>query len=511
MTTLATRHVEFFEARGISPELAAKFEIYTGTLVGEKPNRHVVANPSGNILVYPFIEHGVVVNEKYRTERDGEKFFWHRKGGKRTFWNADVLDDPLLEAGTQALVITEGIEDGMVAIDCGWPLTVSVPDGAPPVPKDGRLPPLDPQTEASGKFEFLWLNRDRLKRIKRFILAVDDDGPGQRLAAEIVRRLGAVRCLFVTFPPGCKDLNEVLRQCGRDAVSAVLREAKQYPVRGLYRLSEYPALPALHPISIGWPLFDGDSVASANNAWLKLFPGEFMVVTGIPSHGKSTWVLNVLVNIARAYGWRSAVFSAEMPTVPHLRDKLRRIIAGTAAASAEADEFIEGSFTFIDHDPNDADEEDITLEWIIEKARDAVLRDGIRVLVIDPWNEIEHARRRDESSTEYIGRAIRMLKRFGRQYEVAVIVLAHPTKDVWEHGRARTATLYDIEGSAHWFNKCDHGVVIERAPEANRSTVHIAKVRFEETGFKGAINMGFDVQTQRFEELAEKQKEMALE
>lgn len=200
-----------------------------------------------------------------------------------------------------------------------------------------------------------------------------------------------------------------------------------------------------------------------------------------------------------------------MPTVPHLRDKLRRIIAGTAAASAEADEFIEGSFTFIDHDPNDADEEDITLEWIIEKARDAVLRDGIRVLVIDPWNEIEHARRRDESSTEYIGRAIRMLKRFGRQYEVAVIVLAHPTKDVWEHGRARTATLYDIEGSAHWFNKCDHGVVIERAPEANRSTVHIAKVRFEETGFKGAINMGFDVQTQRFEELAEKQKEMALE
>jgi Toprim domain len=197
-----------------------------GAIVGEKPNRKVVPSQRGNVIAYPFWEHGHVVNEKYRIERDGEKFFWHRKGGKRTFWNVDALDDPLLEVGSQALIITEGIEDGMVAIDSGWPLTVSVPDGAPPVPKDDRLRPLDPETEPHGKYEFLWLNRDRLGRIKRIILAVDNDPPGQRLAAEIVRRVGAGKCLFVSYPEGCKDLNDVRRQLGADAVTDVLRSAR---------------------------------------------------------------------------------------------------------------------------------------------------------------------------------------------------------------------------------------------------------------------------------------------
>jgi twinkle protein len=497
MTTLASRHVEFFERRGISPELATRFEIYTGALVGEKPHRHVVADPRGNIIVYPFFEHGHVVNEKYRAERAGEKFFWHRKGGRRTFWNADVLDDPALEAGTQPLIITEGLEDGMVAIDCGWPLTVSVPDGAPPIAKDGRLSPLDPEQEAHGKYEFLWLNRDRLRRVKRIILAVDDDPPGQRLGAEIVRRLGAGRCYFVAYPAGCKDLNEVLRQDGRDAVNELLRNAKPYPVRGLYRLSEYPNLPPIVPVSLGWPIFDG----LPGNGWMKLFPGEFFVITGVPSHGKSTWMLNVLYNLARDYGWPAAILSPEMRTVPFLRDKLRRIITGSAMFDPAADRFIEDHFVFIDNDPDDGDEDDITLEWVIERGRDAVLRYGIRVLGIDPWNELEHARRRDESLSEYIGRAIRMLKRFGRQYEVVVMVLAHPTKDVFEHGKLRVPTLYDIDGSAHWFNKPDHGVVIWRDPVANESTVHIPKVRFEETGYRGSIKMKFVPASQRFMQL----------
>lgn len=491
---LARHHADFFEARGISCELVARFEVYTGVTIGSGKDSRVVADERGNVIVYPFFEHGNIVNEKYRSEYNGEKRFWHRKGGKRTFWNADALDDPALETGTQPLVITEGIEDSMVAIECGWPLTVSVPDGAPPETNDGRLPPLDPETEATGKFEFLWNSRDRLKRVKRVVVAVDDDGPGQRLAAELVRRIGAARCMFVTFPVGCKDLNEVRCKHGETAVVAVLRDAKQYPLRGLYRLSEYPNIPELSPVLLGWPLFDPDDPGSPEgNGWMKLFAGEFMVVTGVPSHGKSTWILNVLVNIAQREGWCAAIFSPEMPTVPHLRDKLRRIIGDGA------DSFIERNFVFIDNDPNGEDEDDITLEWIIERARDAVMRYGIRVLLIDPWNEIEHARRRDETTHEYIGRAIRALKRFGRQFEVAVIVLAHPTKDVFDRGKLRTPTMYDIDGSAHWFNKPDHGVVIERHPDiANRTTIHISKVRFEQTGLRGAINLKFEPTTQRF-------------
>lgn len=478
--------VQAFERRAISPDLAAKFAIFTASRAADG---EIIADPKGNVIVFPFLEHGRVVNEKYRAP--GKKF-WQRAGGRRTFWNADALDDPALKSGHMPLVITEGEIDALTAIDCGFPLTVSVPDGAPAV-ADGD----DPEklgelegSEESGKFEFLWNNRDRLKHVKRFILAVDNDAPGKRLAAELVRRLSAGRCLFVTYPTDCKDLNDVLTKHGPEHVASVLNAARPYPVRGLYRLSEYPELPAVPTVSTGWWTVDKH---------LLPYPGEFMVVTGIPSHGKSTWVLNLLTNLASLHGWRSAIFSPEMPTVPHLRDKLRRIKGGTRQAEPHIDAFIDDAFVFIDADPTGGDEADFDLDFIIDKATDAVLRDGIRCLVIDPWNEVEHAKRRDETMAEYIGRGIRQLKRFARQYEVAVIVIAHPTKEVGRDGKSRPPTMYDIDGSAHWFNKADHGVVIDRPNSyANESVIRIAKVRFDETGAKGEIRMNYDPVTCRY-------------
>lgn len=493
--TLGPKGMEAFERRSINPETAVRFAIFTAS---RKGGGEVLPDPNGNIIVFPFLEHGRSVNEKYRGP--GKKF-WQRQGGRRTFWNSDALDDPALETGQMPLVITEGELDALTAIECGFPLTVSVPDGAPAVaegenPED--LAPLDAGSENAGKFEFLWNNRDRLKRIKRFIIAVDSDAPGKRLAAELVRRLSASRCLFVTYPVGCKDLNEVAMTHGPEHVAAVLNAAKPYPVRGLYKLSEYPDAPPINALSTGWWTLDQH---------LKLFPGEFMVVTGIPSHGKSTWVLNLLCNAAKLHGWRSAIFSPEMGTVPHLRDKLRRIKSGTSKFQPHVDAFIEDNFVFIDADPTGREDEDFDLQWIIDKATDAVLRDGIRVLLIDPWNEVEHARAQGESMTDYIGRSIRALKRFARLYDVAVVVIAHPTKEVGKDGKARPPTLYDIEGSAHWFNKCDHGVVIDRPdPYRDESQVRVAKCRFDETGSKGEVMLAFDRTSCRYSTLEARER-----
>ncbi len=188
-----------------------------------------------------------------------------------------------------------------------------------------------------------------------------------------------------------------------------------------------------------------------------------------------------------------------MPTVPQLRDKLRRIKVGRPVEEMDrsmvegADQWIEQNFVFIDADPTGKDDEEFDLDWVLDRATDAVLRDGIRVLVVDPWNEVEHAKRRDETMTDYIGRAIRAMKRFGRLYDVAVIVVAHPTKDIAKEGKSRPPTLYDIEGSAHWFNKCDHGIVVDW-PDSNiaESVIRVAKVRFEESGERGQVRMKFD-------------------
>lgn len=480
------------EGRGLDPEVAVKLGLYTA----RSDNGAVVPDVNGNVIVFPYFENGVVVAEKYRA---AGKRFWQKAGGKKTFYNADVLDDPALENGSAALCIFEGELDCVAALSCGFPFSVSVPDGAPPaVEPSSPTAASDPTSDETGKFQYLWNNRDKLKRIKRFIIAVDNDPPGQRLAAELVRRLGASRCLFVTYPEGCKDLNDVLMRHGVEAVSAVLNGAQHYPVKGVYTLADYPDAPQIATYGTGWPIVD---------TLFQMFAPSFTVISGLPGSGKSTWLTNLLINMAEMHGWKSAVFSPEMPIVPHLRDKMRRI-AGRSPVDqmgkdriANVDRWIGENFVFIDHDTQN-DDDDITLEWILERAADAVLRHGVRVLVIDPWNEVEHAKDQRESMTEYVNRALRQLKKFGQRYGLAVFVVAHPTKDVAKDGKSRVPTLYDIADSSAWFNKPDLGIIIDR-PDAHsdETMIYVKKVRFEGTGEKGAVKMRFDRETSRYEML----------
>ncbi len=484
---LGKKGAEAFERRGIGAETVARLNVYTGKFI----DGEVVPHEDGNIIVFPFIEHGVSVNEKFRGP---QKKFWQRTGGRKTFWNSDALDDPALADGRLPLVITEGEIDALTAIDCGWPLSVSVPDGAPPAVVD--LKDQEPTDDSVGKYEFLWNNRDRLKPVKRFIIAVDNDPPGQRLAEELVRRLSAARCLFVTYPTGCKDLNEVLMQHGADRVREVLSAAQPYPVRGLFTLSQYPDAPAIKTYSTGWETLDKHC---------QMFVPMVAVVTGIPGMGKSTFMTHLMINMAELHGWQTAVFSPEMPVMPFLRDKMRRIVGRSSLETLHntpdrmqvIDRWIDENFIFIDHDGNSDD--DISLDWIIDRAEDAVLRYGIRMLIIDPWNEIEHAKRRDESMTEYIGRGIRSLRKLSRKYNLAIFVLAHPTKDVASGGSRRVPSLYDIDGSAHWNNKPDLGLVVDRPdPVVPQTTVYVSKVRFEGTGEVGKVLFSFDKWSSRY-------------
>lgn len=470
--TIHPRHSEWIEARGIDPALIARFGITTKS------------DGSGHWISLPYVERGRVLNHKYRlTARKDHRM---DTGAPLTLWNHDVL----LETSDQPVIITEGEWDALAAISAGFSRCVSVPNGAPQEATDNP--------EEAKRYEFLWRSRDLLDRVKKFVIATDGDEPGRILAADLARLLGPERCSFIEYPWGVdkptKDLNEVLQLLGPGVVAETLNAAKPYPVKGLYRLSEFPDPPPLTDLPVG--------IAGLNDHF-RITLGTFSVITGWAGHGKTSLLMSLLANALKA-GVSTAIGSFETLPRPILERRLRSALYECPESDARchrtgpADELMANRLSVIAHSPRDEDTE-LDLDYILELAKVAVLRDGIRLLILDPWNEIEHKRKGDETETEYVSRAIRTLKRFAKNYECAVWLVAHPRKPSSD-GNPKPPSLYDLAGSAHFANKADYGLTIHRDDLAsNVIDVRVVKVRMGLPGKVGKVSLQLDHRTMTYE------------
>jgi twinkle protein len=510
---LNTKHLAAIEKRAISEETVTLMGLYSGR---RSPDGSVEQDDQGDILCFPYEEaDGEEVNTKYRWAQDGQRRFGQRPDAPKTFFNARIMFDESMmaemETGVQPLVITEGEFDAMAAIECGWEHTVSVPDGAPPardkngnliaVPHDAR----DVNPEDDAKYAYLVRHMERLGKIKNFCIATDNDEPGQRLAKELVRRLGPAKCTWVDYPKdqvvrdaktgkmrGPKDLNEVLAHLGPEAVSDALANAKPWPVKGLFSFTDFP--------DVGDPVTYATGLSPDLDAHFRLYPGAFVVATGIPNMGKSVIIKQIAVQMARLHGWHTVMFPGEEPVKPYLWNSLRTQYLKkhrskwTSEEAASADKFISSHFQIIANDPRD-DEDEIDIEFLLDKAATSVFRHNTKMLIIDPWNELEHQQGKHFSTTEYTGEAIRKLKRFARSFDVCVVVVAHPKK--MEAGKQ--PGLYDIADSAHWANKPDLALVVHSDdPFGIHRNIIIPKVRFAAAGKKGSVEMTFDRETETY-------------
>jgi twinkle protein len=524
---ISTQAAEFFEGRGISSELVARMGIYTAKFVkiGDDVPAEIRPDANGNVIVFPYIEHDKVVNQKNRWRSQGTKHFSQTAGGRKTFWNADIMDDALLHRGDQALVITEGEIDALSAIEVGHPWSVSAPDGAPAdVDAKGNPIPITPfaqiDPDQDKKFEYVVTNWDRLKKIKRIILATDDDGPGRRLRFELARRLGEARCWFVEYPDAavvpdgegglrsCKDLNEVHLHLGADIARELIQFAKPYPVHGLFRMSEFPEQGKLALFSTGIRALDGH---------MKLYDAAFVVMSGLPGSGKSALANQIAFNMAALHRWHVTLASFEMPAKPYLQNQLRGFYIVKHRDDwldyeiADADRFIDRHFGIIaaqNHSEAYAenDEPAATVDWLLEKAAEDVIRNGTRLVVVDPWNELEHKKLPGQARDEYVNEALRKFKAFCKRYGCAMIVVAHPTKTAAVTVQSgNPMTMYDISDGAAWANKAELGVIVTRTntpsdvrDNSSMTRVDIRKVKFHESGQLGDVYVDFDTALRQF-------------
>lgn len=399
----------------------------------------------------PFIKDGVEVNIKYRTFGGEKKFY--QSGGEQCFYNYDAIKDAL--KSEEALIITEGEADCVIALQCGY-LAVSVPSGAPSKEVGDK---------ESKQYQYLSAIP---KQIKEIILAVDGDAAGTNLMNDLALRLGKHRCKFVKYPKETKDLNEVFLKYGKRGVDETLKRAQFTKVAGVTLLSELP------------PISEPETKSANLGIELNFRKGDFSVLTGIPSHGKSTLVNTIAYNLSRQ-GWKTCFASLEQnPQVDHkfaLSNLYHQRPAYLLNRSEiiEAEKWIDDNFVFLV--PDDS-LDDFGLEWLREAMVTAVFRYGVDMIVIDPWNELDHIYdQRVESLTQYVGRAIKTLKRFAREYNVHLMVVAHPAKmQKNAKGVYPVPSAYDISDSAHWYNKPDQIFVVHRGDDG--TILRYAKSRY---------------------------------
>jgi twinkle protein len=402
-------------------------------------------------------------------------FFVKEKGAEAAFWNHDVLLDDTLHG--QPIVITEGEPDCIAAVQAGFVRSISLPNGTgSPASVVETIRPL--------------IGVDDI-----VILAVDGDEPGRQMLADLSVNIGKARCKFVTYPDGCKDLNDVLLRHGDGGVGEVLDMAKWVKVSGAYHLNDLPPPPRREAHTTGISCLDPH---------FKIRRGDMTVVTGIPGHGKSTFVNDLVCRVAEKHGWNIGMASFETDD-DDMRRALREWYNSKPEAMqhpaeiAEADAWIRRRFVFFRPDEDELGD----LAWVAEMTKIAAIRFDCRIQVIDPWNELDHARPPAMSLTEYVGFAIKKLRKLAKKLNIHLIVVAHPTKlEVNRDGETAIPGMYSISDSAHWANKPDAGIVIH-APRPGESPLmcRIAKSRHhDQIGKPGDVWLNYSPYDRRFTE-----------
>lgn len=334
---------------------------------------------------------------------------------------------------------------------------------------------------------------DALEAVSRHYLAVSDPA----LRDELARRLGRHKCFTV-------DLT-----AGSIPTTADIDAAKPWPIEGLHRI-EAGMLLALRRRPPPAMMTTG---ARATDAILRLpSDGRLIVILGFPGSGKTSWTRFLAVHTATDHARRWAIFSPESQPWEQFAASCAEVFIGKPFYQrrgsgwqtmddneiAMAEQWLGDRMTML---VCDAEGQAPTMDWLLERAAAAVLRDGATDFLIDPVNEVAQDGK-DDRETVYYGRFLQRWKAFGLRYGCNIWVVVHPSKPVpLKSGEKRLAPgPYDAASSAHFANKADLGLTVHAPdPASNRVELHVWKSRSGMWAKRGTVaELVFEPTTGRY-------------
>ena len=389
-------------------------------------------------IVFNYYEGSILINKKYRS---GGKKFTQTAGTKPMFYNINST------IGQNECYIVEGEFDVLAMYEIGIKNCISVPNGA-------------------NDNDDYWINSEKyLKDIEKFYIATDNDDKGNELAEKIAQRLGRWRCQRIIFKN--KDANgDLIDGCLEDS----LKEPKRYPVSGTFTVDDlYDGMIDLYDNGLPETIYPKHYCFGNLKDVFTVMRGHLITSTGIPSHGKSTFVEWYVLNLIKDYKMKASFFSPEhSPMKLHQAHFVQKTFAknyfkpypNTPRVSKEE----------INRYKNWANEklyltsvsngEFPTWNWLFDKFKEQIYGFGIDIFVIDAFNKLQLDK---GNKLDEINKVLTKLTMFAQMHNVIIFLVAHPTKmKKNEQGTYTCPTLYDVSGSSDFRNQTHDGFAIYR-------------------------------------------------
>lgn len=425
-------------------------------------------------ICFNYFENGVLVNTKFRTL---DKKFKSVTGAENIPYNIDAVRD------TKSVIITEGEFDTLSFKTIGIPFVISVPNGA-----------------KAGLSIFDRFKETHFDNKESIIIAVDRDEAGDVLRKALINYFGAYRCKIMSYGEGCKDANEHLQRYGASSLRVMLQQAKELPMEDVVTAQELAG-----EFDV---LFRNGMQCGARTGWANLDDfctfelNRVAIVSGIPGSGKSEWIDELVLRLCLLHDWKVGFFSPEnMPVVYHYTKLAEKLLGCKFERSRKVGEthfkqvtdFLQKNVSHI-YPKGEA-----TPEVIFEKCRELTLRRGCRIIVLDPINRFDHTMKVGQTETQYLSSFLNEITRFAQQYHCLVILVAHPRKMNREiTGKRPRPEMYDISGTADFFNKADFGFVVDRHDDEGIVKVYVDKVKFKHLGHTGEALFTYNVTNGRY-------------
>lgn len=437
-TKLSDEALKFFTNRGITQEV----------VIANK----IAMSKDGKSIIFPYIRNGVLVNFKQRFL--DAKDFRQGKDAEPIMYNYDRCK------GQKELILNEGEGDSMAYEVAGFTNVTSVNQGAPNVNDKNIDKKLECVTNCYELFE----------EAEKIYLATDNDPNGRRLRDELIRRFGAEKCFLVDFND-CKDANEYLLKYGALELKKTIENAKEVPVEGVFT-SEDVKQSMLDSFRNGkrrgtttyWDVID--------KAWTWRTQ-EVNIWTGYQNEGKSLFLQSLCLLKAFHDGDSFAFFTPEnLPMDDFFDDVIETFVGKSSDPMFKGNQMSEREYLDAIYFINDKfyliyPEKDFTIDTIFDKTKFLVRKKGIRHLIIDPYNTVEH--KMSDSSREdlYISKFMANLKRFAIENDISIHLVAHqktPIKD--SGGKYIRPDLNAIKGGGTFSDKADNVCFVWRPDRA---------------------------------------------